>query len=310
MQLQPIHKKINRALWILIAILLTIDTLLLWQSGMRIEMPNALEIMWTVGGIAALCIAVNFAQPVFRQHASALDTLWLLANFNCQLAAAGVGIALLSYFTARLGLPLHDATLIAIDRFFGFNWLGYVQWVNASPLLSWMANFAYYSFSTQIFIFLILLPMYKQFTRTQHFVIIILFSGVTTVLLAALYPAIAGYIYYDIDALHEFPNIDPQGGLVHKNIMLGLHDHSLTTLSFPLYGIITFPSFHAALAVLLTYASLPFRRFRWVIIPLNIAMIFATPVAGGHYMVDVVAGVAIGFLAVYIALRILPQGKT
>jgi membrane-associated phospholipid phosphatase len=308
MQLLPVHKKINRMLWVAIAAIMAVDSLLLWQSGMHIIIPRTSDVLVTVAWIGLLCVAVNVVQPFFRQHATAMDRLWLLANFNCQMAAVGVGIAVLSYLTARFNLPMYDDTLIAIDHFFGFDWVRYVRFVDAHFALSWMVNFSYYSFQAQMIFFLILFPVTGQFTRAQHFMIIVIFCGLVTVMLAALIPAICGHVYYDIG--QEFSNLDTHAGVIHKDIMYGLRDGSLTALSFPLQGIVTFPSFHAMLAVLLAYASLTFRILRWVFVPLNVAMVFATPAVGGHYLVDVVAGVGVGFLAIYIARRILPGVDT
>jgi len=69
-------------------------------------------------------------------------------------------------------------------------------------------------------------------------------------------------------------------------------------------GIIQFPSYHAAAAVLLAYAfaSLP----RWIAVP---GIIFETTLAvsavpmGGHHLVDVLAGAAVGAVSLAIATR-------
>ena len=65
-------------------------------------------------------------------------------------------------------------------------------------------------------------------------------------------------------------------------------------------GIVTMPSYHTVLAVLLTYA---FRRTGLVgygIATLNFVMLLSIPPIGGHYLVDVLAGgaLALGAIAV------------
>ena len=69
-------------------------------------------------------------------------------------------------------------------------------------------------------------------------------------------------------------------------------------------GIITFPSFHAVLGVMFTLALWPLRLLRWPILVLNFALIAATPIDGGHYFVDVMAGGTIGALAMLAARRL------
>ena len=61
-------------------------------------------------------------------------------------------------------------------------------------------------------------------------------------------------------------------------------------------GLITFPSFHTALAVVTAWA---FWRTRYIAVPallLNLTVIASTVPVGGHYFVDVFAGAAIAGL--------------
>ena len=71
-----------------------------------------------------------------------------------------------------------------------------------------------------------------------------------------------------------------------------------------LSGIVTFPSFHAASAVLYAWALWAVRWMRPVALLANGAMLAATPLNGGHYFVDVIAGMAIAALAIVAARRV------
>ena len=84
-----------------------------------------------------------------------------------------------------------------------------------------------------------------------------------------------------------------------------MRDGSLRMLDlFQLGGVLTFPSFHAIAAVLYCWALWPVRWLRPLNLFCNGAMLVATPVGGGHYFIDVIAGVAIAMLSVYAARRI------
>ena len=63
-------------------------------------------------------------------------------------------------------------------------------------------------------------------------------------------------------------------------------------------GLITFPSFHAALGLILIYVTRGIRVLFPISLGLNVLMIAATPTVGGHYFVDVLAGLAVVPLAI------------
>ena len=103
----------------------------------------------------------------------------------------------------------------------------------------------------------------------------------------------------------DFPNIEPQGyyDTLHDAppVRAGtLHGLNLSRL----VGILTFPSFHAASAALYIWAFSPLRWLRLLLVPCNILMIAASPVGGGHYFVDVFAGIAVSAAAIVVTLRI------
>jgi len=64
-----------------------------------------------------------------------------------------------------------------------------------------------------------------------------------------------------------------------------------------LQGLISFPSYHTVLAVLLTYAH----RRSLLLAPIalvNGIMLFSIPSYGGHYLIDIIAGAAVALLAI------------
>jgi hypothetical protein len=61
-------------------------------------------------------------------------------------------------------------------------------------------------------------------------------------------------------------------------------------------GIITFPSLHAAAGLLFIFALWPVRYLSWIIAALNTVMIASTPIDGGHYFSDAIAGMMIAIL--------------
>ena len=128
------------------------------------------------------------------------------------------------------------------------------------------------------------------------------FAALVTIGLSALAPAEGVWLHDGIR------NADPALLPVSHTswpVFLGLRDGSVRALmAMGSEGIITFPSLHAALAVILIAAFWPVKAARWPAAALNTVMLVATPIDGSHYFVDVFAGVAIAVVSL-IAARAL-----
>jgi hypothetical protein len=84
-----------------------------------------------------------------------------------------------------------------------------------------------------------------------------------------------------------------------------LRDGSLPVLDlFQMGGVVTFPSFHAAAAVLYAGALWPVRWIRWLALLPNAAMLVAKPIGGRHFLADVIAGIIVAGLSIVAACRI------
>lgn len=199
--------------------------------------------------------------------------------------------------------PLRDAVLARADQGLGFDWVASLVWQNQHPLLAELLNSAY---SSPVFQFVALLAAQFVFTSVRRFQLLILSSqmaALATSLLAGLLPALGAYSFFKVT-----PG-------VHQGIALAtMNQHVADILSLrgadpvlpfeAIQGIVTFPSYHAALGVLLIWAAWPHPVLRWISIVLNLALITATPLSGAHYIVDVIAGFCVACLALWVATTV------
>jgi len=72
-------------------------------------------------------------------------------------------------------------------------------------------------------------------------------------------------------------------------------------------GIVTFPSYHTAMAVMATWAGWSLKPLRYPVLALNALMVVSCIVVGAHYLVDLLAGGAIGTLGIVIAKRLVHE---
>ena len=103
----------------------------------------------------------------------------------------------------------------------------------------------------------------------------------------------------------QLKHINPQPYLDQLRDLPPTRDGALRHLDLlGLGGIVTFPSFHAASAVLYAWALWPVRWMRPIVVLAFTAMLAATPINGGHYLIDIIAGIAIAVLAIVAARRV------
>jgi hypothetical protein len=210
----------------------------------------------------------------------------------------------LTYVAAGTALPLQDASLHAVDQALGLDWRGYLAFVNDRPLLSALLAKAYAMIGSQILIVPLVLAALGRFCRLQQYIMALALTLIATTVISIIVPAIG--VYYQLGlAAADHPNIVPGGYLDTLRDLPLIRDGSLRHLDlFSLAGVVTFPSFHAAAAVLYAWALWPVRWVRLVVLVVNAAMLASTPVGGGHYFIDIVAGVAVTWLAIVAAGRL------
>jgi hypothetical protein len=203
----------------------------------------------------------------------------------------------LTYIAASINLPMQDTNLAFVDRLLGLDWQGYYNFVCKRPALVPYVYLAYAMIIWPTFGVPIILGLTKNYLRLQQFTLACMLTVVVTALVSSLLPAFGTYHEYGISP--DTTAFKASGYLVQLHELPLVRGGSLRVLDFEtLGGIITFPSFHAAAAVLAMWA---FWGVWWMRPPALIAyvgMLLATPLVGGHYFIDVFAGVGLAVLAI------------
>jgi hypothetical protein len=235
-----------------------------------------------------------------RKLASALETTGQLTAFSA------VG-APLSYIAAKAGLPLRDRLFDGLDRGLDFDWLGLLSVMKHWPDLSALLHVAYLSLTIQTAAVVLLLAFTDRLAWLRVYMLAFVLTAVATIAISAVLPAEGVWLHYGLTAA--------AGPLPDSHtswpVFLGLRDGSYHTLmAAGAEGIITFPSLHAALAVILMAACWPVPVVRWIGLVLNVLMLIATPIEGSHYFVDVFAGIAIAVVSLLVARAIVQRAQT
>ncbi|MGC2087309.1 MAG: phosphatase PAP2 family protein [Bradyrhizobium sp.] len=280
--------------WLLIAMALAIFDLCLLLTDFQIR-PR--------GYLIALAVACFYGVCGYRSARSfpgRPQIFSMLTGFGQTTLLISV-LTSVTYIAATAGLPLRDAQLLAIDQAIGFDFHAFLSFVNDRTWLVAILAFGYGAISWPICLIVLGLPMLGHYQRSAAYISAVLLALAVTCCISIIVPAIGVYHALGL-TISDFSNIDAPGYNDTLRDLPMLRAGALRTLDLEhLGGVITFPSFHAAMAVLCSWALWPFRWVRPLNLAVNGAMLLATPVGGGHYLVDVLAGVTVAVGSIYAA---------
>lgn len=214
-----------------------------------------------------------------------------------QLAFLSMLGALLTYIAASANLPLRDAMLDRWDRMLGLDWAAYYRFMTAWPGLLPYVHLSYGAILLPPFGVPIVLGLTKNYVRLQRFTMATLLTICVAAFISALIPAIGTYQLYDLPT--DFGTVKATGYLIQLERLPVIRSGGLDVLILSqIGGIVTFPSFHTAAAVLALWAWWSVWWMRPWAFMMCAAMIMATPLLGGHYFVDCLAGGVLACLAI------------
>lgn len=263
----------------------------LWLSGIGFDFQSLLPKL-QFAGFLLVCVglyaAVGTRVPrLARSAAVANDLLLSVVQFLALMSA----FLPLSYAAATTGFPLLDDVLMRIDAaWFGFHWDSAAAWVEARPWLTAALHIAYGSIFWQGTIVLIVGSLRRTGERNGESLWLFAVSLAVTIAVFCVTPALgttAGV------------------GAGPMTVLQALRDGHVAIFSYSgAEGIITFPSFHTALAIILTYCVRRDRYLLAVSAPLNAVMLVSIPLVGGHYLVDMVGGAVVAAISIVTVRRL------
>ncbi|MBS0572746.1 MAG: phosphatase PAP2 family protein [Proteobacteria bacterium] len=222
------------------------------------------------------------------------------------LVLMGVGMRVMDYLTTATALPLTDDWLAQADTWLGFDWLAYFDFVRSHSALHGPMIAAYVELNTAIAVLILGLAITGQHRKVRSFVEAIILCATGSLIVGAFFPAVGA-------AAHWIPDpSDPQSyagftsmpgiGFVADILALRQLDQPMLIGTAPLQGLVSMPSLHTALGVLMIGVARRTWLF-WPALAYGAVMIAATPIWGGHYFSDLIAGAAMAVGALALAER-------
>lgn len=290
---------------------------------------RSFEIMpLTLAAAALLPLTIGFAEiagvhPAFLANAPAcvamlcLVAAWAYASWRrlagvpvvCELVFVYTNVVLsvliYSYITLRPALPLADATLFALDQKMGISVPAIVHWVDASRLLSWGLEACYNSLGLQMGFLPVALVMLHGKDRAARVLVAQLLICVVGCTISIGWPAVGSFDFLGLRMESLKHLAGSVGYQFHEGFFRARHDAVFVLSPDVISGVSTFPSVHAALAVMCAWAAWPVLWLRVPLLVLNIGMYVSTIPVGAHYGIDVVAGTLLAAAVIFV-VRTLP----
>lgn len=198
-------------------------------------------------------------------------------------------------------LPLVDDTVRGIDLALGFDHVAWMRWLNANPGIRAVLDVSYRCMIPQMVVVIGLYAASGRYRALDRYLAAFAIAIFLTSILSIAAPT-RGIVAFLDPAWRGTPSW-PHGA-TDVAAYDALRSGALRDLSGrPELGIISFPSFHAASAVLSAWSFWVFPSLRLPAIVLDGIMSIATVGCGGHYVMDVAAGHLVAGLAILLAVR-------
>lgn len=191
--------------------------------------------------------------------------------------------AITQYQVVAMQSPLVDPYLAEADAFLGI-WVPEITaWGRAHPKTLQFLGICYLAMIPEIATAVLLLAMlWRDWLRLWEYVFHFHFCLIVAVLILSLFPAEGVFTYYGFTPSIDWTRFSEQFHGFRSGQMRVIHLDDLE-------GLISMPSFHATVGMMVTWAMRGRIPYLAVFGVLNLGLVACTVVSGSHYFVDLVA---------------------
>lgn len=240
-------------------------------------------------GIILLLFAVHF----YSHRQKSLPTLSLISGCLGIMLTCAVLAGIVANAGMRLNFPFIDSQLSAMDRLLGIDTPAIVITISRWPLLANFLGVAYTSIFYICFIAPIILALQGQHQRVWE-----LSTGfgaciVIAAIISVAFPALGNFVEAEIQHLAG-EGLPKGAGIYHLHAVEKYRNGTIPLLDITkLEGVVTFPSFHMVMAIIVAYGFRLMGAISWAVYVWSALVAISTIPIGGHYVIDLVGGAAL-----------------
>lgn len=255
---------------------------LLIMTGMGLPWQTAVLMISIPFGLFMLHVRYSVWRPDLRLN--------LMCGSLAIIFAASLAAATVAHVGMRLQMPLQDELFAGVDQWFGFNTPSMVLAFDDFPSTARVLSLFYHSTVPAVFLSAIYLSHTGQAQKVWELTLgyssnIVLFSIISVIM-----PAKANFVNAGLVG-EKISNLPAGSGIYH---MASVHyfrygDSAIVDIE-KFSGVVTFPSFHTVMALIVAYSFRDNFLIRPIIYFWTFSVIVSTIPIGGHYVVDLAAG--------------------
>lgn len=261
-------------------------------------------------GFAALLAGALFGGAYFYDRVRGEPAIAAMLFGMGFLAVFSGSCGLLNYFALTVAGPRIDDFLANLDRAMGFDWLMLMGFMADHPFLDGALAILYQSVLPQIVILVTLLAWNGKIERIYGFCLSIAIGGMLTVSFWTLFPSFGAFSVYHLPASVAHKLTLVLDGEYANSLMMLLQNGPGHIVPASIKGLVGFPSFHTFEALAVAWYARDLKRIGWAAVALNLGVLIATPIQGGHHAVDLAGGFAVTVAAIALSGALVKTAKT
>jgi hypothetical protein len=288
---------LNRILLAMSAAIVVLDTTWLVAGRFSYDARNY--------GLLVLILLPLLAAGLYYGLVRRDEALSAVLSCSAFLIVFPAGCSLLSYLLITISGPRIDGLLANADLAIGFHWPALMAFVASYPVANLILKLAYLSVMPQSVALLFVLGFTQRIDELYRLSLALTIGAVITLVVWTIAPSFGAFSVYVL----------PDPVAAKLGLVLGFdYGHYLVQMlkdgpgyisPRELRGIVGFPSYHTLQALAGMWYARRLTLLRWPAILLNVVVLVAIPVHGGHHLVDMFGGVVVTIAAIALAARIV-----
>ena len=284
---------LQRSLFAIAAGLIAVD--LAWAGIAHFQLDGAAYLRLAVLALALVGGAIFYQ---LRRAEPAIVAMLAGTGFLCAYSAAA---SVLNYFLLTLHGPRMDAALAAADRALGFDWVAAMTLMANHPRLNGLLFFSYNIELPEIALIAVILGCCGKAETIYRYCLAVALGALTCIFVWALAPSFGAMSVFDLPPAVSRAlavSVDRSYG---DALVAMLRDGPGFISPADMRGLIGFPSYHGVLALIAIFYARGLPNLFWPVLALNVLALIATPIQGGHHLIDVLASFPVAALVLFLS---------